>query len=112
MNHAGVGHVELATRFSSTLGLGAPRRRLDTARALLSAGTPFSYLTLTNDHQHQTEAEHDVTLRWDRSLAAETVPGVVRFIGPPGKYVDEMRRKKDFCRWSEQLEGLFKQTPA
>ena len=68
MNRAGPGHVDLATHFSKAVGLGPPRVGLSSAQQLLAAGTPFVYLTLTNDHQRPTEKAHDVTLKWSRTL--------------------------------------------
>jgi hypothetical protein len=70
MNKAGPGHMELAEIFSTALGLKAPLRGLDAARRLQSAGAPFTYMTLTNDHLPSTERAHDATLRWERSTQA------------------------------------------
>ena len=80
MNRAGPGHVDLATHFSTAVGLGPPRVGLSSAQQLLAAGTPFVYLTLTNDHQRPTEKAHDATLKWSRTLdgaSGATVRGLV-----------------------------------
>ena len=107
MNKAGPGHMELGEIFSTALGLKAPLRGLDAARRLQSAGAPFTYMTLTNDHLPSTERAHDATLRWERSTQAPEhalgATGAMRLIGPPGFYTEEAIRKKNFCRWSEQL---------
>ena len=82
MNRAGPGHVDLATHFSRAVGLGLPRVGLSSAQQLLAAGTPFVYLTLTNDHQRPTEKAHDATLKWSRTLDGAS-GATVRLIGPP-----------------------------
>ena len=106
MNRAGPGHVELATHFSTAVGLGPPRVGLSSAQQLLAAGTPFVYLTLTNDHQRPTEKAHDATLKWSRTLDGASAAATVRLIGPPGMFVVESYRKKMLCRMSEDLAKL------
>mmetsp|Transcript_40329 Transcript_40329/g.106853 ORF Transcript_40329/g.106853 Transcript_40329/m.106853 type:complete len:626 (+) Transcript_40329:35-1912(+) len=104
MNVAGQGHLELAERFTAALGLAKPVMGLAAARRLHSTGAPLVYMTLTNDHLPATERSHDATLAWERATqAVSSLSTEARFIGPPGKYTDEATRKKDFCRWSEQL---------
>ena len=105
MNRAGPGHVDLATHFSTAVGLGPPRVGLSSAQQLLAAGTPFVYLTLTNDHQRPTEKAHDATLKWSRTLDGAS-GATVRLIGPPGMFVVESYRKKMLCRMSEDLAKL------
>ena len=105
MNRAGPGHVDLATQFSTAVGLGPPRVGLSSAQQLLAAGTPFVYLTLTNDHQRPTEKAHDATLKWSRTLDGAS-GATVRLIGPPGMFVVESYRKKMLCRMSEDLAKL------
>ena len=107
MNVAGHGHMELSERFSSAVGLRTPKRGLAAAKRLLADSVPFAYLTLTNDHLKATELGHDNTLRWERTII-EGQPGMVRFIGPPGFYTDEASRKKEFCRWSEELHRVHR----
>ena len=106
MNRAGPGHVDLATHFSTAVGLGPPRVGLSSAQQLLAAGTPFVYLTLTNDHQRPTEKAHDATLKWSRTLDGVSAGATVRLIGPPGMFVVESYRKKMLCRMSEDLGKL------
>ena len=103
MNVAGPGHMELGQKFSTALGLQPPERGLAAARRLHASDTPISYMTLTNDHLPSTERAHDATLRWERATQGMPSRHHMRFIGPPGVYTDEATRKKDFCRWSEQL---------
>ena len=105
MNRAGPGHVDLATHFSTAVGLGPPRVGLSSAQQLLAADTPFVYLTLTNDHQRPTEKAHDATLKWSRTLDGAS-GATVRLIGPPGMFVVESYRKKMLCRMSEDLAKL------
>ena len=101
MNYAGAGHVDLFKKFAAGLGIGDLQPPgLQTAQSLHAAGTPFVYLTLTNDHQPKTHKAHDATLAWDRQLPRTAR---VRFIGPPGRFVEEGVRKADFCRMSEHL---------
>ena len=70
---------------------------LASAQQLLAAGTPFVYLTLTNDHQRPTEKAHDATLKWSRTLDGASA-ATVRLIGPPGMFVVESYRKKMLVR--------------
>ena len=105
MNRAGSGHVDLANRFSTAVGLGPPRMGINAAQALLNASTPYVYLTLTNDHQPLTEGGHDRTLIWERNKNSRDAAGI--FIGPPGKNMLEGPRKAIFCELSE---GLAKRT--
>ena len=105
MNRAGPGHVDLATKFAVAVGLGPPRIGLSTAQQLLAAGTPFVYMTLTNDHQRATEKAHDATLKWSRSLDSSS-HATMRLIGPPGMFLVESYRKKAMCRMSEDLAKI------
>ena len=96
------GHVKMATNFSKMLGFKSiDATGITAARKLQAAGAPFVYMTLTNDHQAQTEKGHDLTLAWERSEASRSAAGV--FIGPPGKNILEGPRKAQFCEMSEDL---------
>ena len=102
----GHGHVKMAQNFTSLIGVSNFQTTgLTAAKKLQAAGTPFIYMTLTNDHQPNTEYGHDRTLNWERSESSRTANGV--FIGPPGKHVLEGPRKAIFCDLSE---GLAKST--
>lgn len=103
MNFAGAGHIELAGKWSAAVGLGAPVRGTGLAQAAAAADKPFVYLTLTNDHLRPTEAQHDLTVAWDRARPADGERRRGRIIGPAGLYKDEATRKKSFCYWSEEL---------
>jgi len=102
MNFAGQGHVDLFSVFTADLGFARVDRGLAKAKELFQLGHSLSYLTLTNDHQPKTQRDHDNTLAWDRSLGS-SVASSVRFIGQPGRFVEDGIRKEQFCRWSEQL---------
>ena len=98
------GHVQLVKRLAAGLGIPSVRvSGIQAAEELRASGAPFVYITLTNDHQHRTHAAHNRTLRWERSLGDGADASTVRLIGPPGGYIDESRRKIDFCAMSEQL---------
>lgn len=98
----GHGHVALAKNFTAVIGISNMELTgLNAAKKLQASGTPFAYLTLTNDHQPLTEHGHDRTLLWERSAASRSANGV--FIGPPGRHVLEGPRKGIFCDLSEEL---------
>jgi len=101
----GHGHVRMARNFTSIVGVSNfETTGLAAAKKLQAAGTPFVYMTLTNDHQPVTETGHDRTLNWERSQNSRSANAV--FIGPPGKHVLEGPRKAKFCDLSEGLAKL------
>jgi len=101
------GHDTLISRLSHATGFGEPKRSLSTAKQVLAANRSFLYFTLTNDHDRRTEGNHDKVVLWDRSLQLDPwTSRRMRYLGPPGLYEDEFRRKKNFCLWSEELATM------
>ena len=63
------GHVVLLHSLSTLVGLRGPDidGGLAAASELCAKGTPFAYMTLTNDHLPDSEKGHDDTLAWERT---------------------------------------------
>lgn len=95
-------HLELVTNLTQSLGLGMNQSGLAAATDAIGRGSPFAYLTLTNDHQPQTEAKHDRVLAWERKQQFWPARGAT-LIGPPGRFISDAGRKIQFCKLSEQL---------
>jgi len=102
------GHVVLLRSLSTLVGVRGPDidGGLAAASELCAKGTPFAYMTLTNDHLPDSEKGHDDTLVWERTNCTSG-GGAAVFIGPPGRSVMEGPAKARFCELSE---GLARET--
>eukprot|EP00908_Phaeocystis_cordata_P002863 Transcript_13107.p1 GENE.Transcript_13107~~Transcript_13107.p1 ORF type:complete len:1268 (-),score=81.37 Transcript_13107:143-3946(-) len=104
MNFAGQGHIDLAAQLSTAIGLGPIKQGVEAAQALFASGQQFVYMTLTNDHRPRTHREHEITLKWERTLSWGA--NGARFIGPPGVYTPDSWNKKVFCNMSETMGSI------